>query len=305
MGDFPFSALGNVFGSVLGFIGANNARGQQAQQFEQSRILSQQQLDFQQAAAKNGIQWRVADAKAAGISPLVALGAPTFNPQAQGISAGGVPSDPTDYAGALGRAGQDISSAIGRTATAEQKAALAISTQRLANETKIADANVNMLNSQAAVNNARLMSTPPMASPVPGGGYMIPGQTQSGLGGSKNVPPEIVNANPNARHTQAGPPQPYIEWQNTPSGFSSQPPKASSKAEDEMGAPLMMEWLYKNRVGPMFGGTSGKPPLEVVRQRFPGATGTYWDYLNFEWRPTYHPSGKGAVGRYMDWRNSQ
>lgn len=49
---------------------------------KQNLALMQKQIDYQKEYAQNGIQWRVADAKKAGLHPLYALGAntPTYTP---------------------------------------------------------------------------------------------------------------------------------------------------------------------------------------------------------------------------------
>lgn len=69
---------------------------------------------IQRELAQNGLSWRVADARKAGINPLAALGAslPAGSPIAVG----------TDYGDlGLGRFGQDISRAMTAKMTAEQR----------------------------------------------------------------------------------------------------------------------------------------------------------------------------------------
>lgn len=69
---------------------------------------------LQKEFAQNGIRWKVADAKAAGIHPLAALGAQTqsYTPMVIG--------DP--MADALANAGQDIGGAINRQQTNQERA---------------------------------------------------------------------------------------------------------------------------------------------------------------------------------------
>lgn len=69
---------------------------------------------LQREFAQNAIQWKVADAKKAGVHPLYALGAPTmsFAPNAVGAA-----SDFSDF----GRAGQDISRALMAGQSQEQR----------------------------------------------------------------------------------------------------------------------------------------------------------------------------------------
>lgn len=72
------------------------------------------QADLQKQFAQKGIQWKVADAKAAGIHPLYALGANTvsYSP----VSVGG------GFESALPAMGQDISRAVEAVASAPERA---------------------------------------------------------------------------------------------------------------------------------------------------------------------------------------
>lgn len=76
---------GNLYNSVVN--GTDPNAGANAQQY----ALAQQNIALQREFAQNGIQWRVADAAKAGLSPLAALGAtePNFAP----VSAQVFPAD--------------------------------------------------------------------------------------------------------------------------------------------------------------------------------------------------------------------
>lgn len=63
------------------------------------------QASLQKQFAKNAIQWKVADAKAAGVSPLFALGAPTVSYQPNMVGDG-------PLGNALSDMGQDVSRAV-------------------------------------------------------------------------------------------------------------------------------------------------------------------------------------------------
>lgn len=80
-----------------------------------SKDTARENAAFQKEFAQQGIQWKVADAKKAGIHPLYALGAQThsFNPVVMQDSLGP----------ALSSAGQDISRAMQAAATQPQRAA--------------------------------------------------------------------------------------------------------------------------------------------------------------------------------------
>lgn len=89
------SGLGNLAGPLLGFAGNILGAKMQKDAYEPPSV------DY--TGAKKGIQWRVADAKAAGIHPLYALGAP-------GIGAGatiGASQEP-NYGDAVANLGQNL-----------------------------------------------------------------------------------------------------------------------------------------------------------------------------------------------------
>lgn len=104
-GGFDFSGVGGFLGGVgslagglAGLFGGGGVDyGAMASQNQFNQNLMNYQLQdawakmgeqerFQKEVAQNSILWRVADAKQAGVSPLVALGAPTFSAP---ISVGG------------------------------------------------------------------------------------------------------------------------------------------------------------------------------------------------------------------------
>lgn len=69
-------------------IGAGSSLLGGAIEADQARSISNRQMDLQKEFAQYGIQWKVADAKAAGIHPLAALGANTvsYSPISVGTS---------------------------------------------------------------------------------------------------------------------------------------------------------------------------------------------------------------------------
>lgn len=92
--------LGNLVSGGLNYL-----TGRRAQDLEQQR--NAENIALQKQFAQQGIQWKVADARAAGVHPMFALGANTvsFAPQ----SLGDVGTE------AMSRAGQDIGRAISST----------------------------------------------------------------------------------------------------------------------------------------------------------------------------------------------
>lgn len=111
------SGLGSIGSAVGSIFGANDAN-------KQSAKLAREQIQYQKDLAQAGIQWRVADAKAAGIHPLAALGSlPTYSP----VSANFQSPDFSGFSKAgqsLGRAVEAIQSSDQRKATEAYNAAM-------------------------------------------------------------------------------------------------------------------------------------------------------------------------------------
>lgn len=95
--------LGNLASAGINYFTGQQNRQQQAD-------MAQQNIALQREFAQSGIQWRVADAKAAGLHPLAALGAQTssFSPVSIGSS---------DF----GSMGQDVGRAIKAAGSAFQR----------------------------------------------------------------------------------------------------------------------------------------------------------------------------------------
>lgn len=70
----------------------------------ESKKMFKRQLQAQRQFAQQGIRWKVADARAAGISPLVALGASTTSPSFGNLG--------TPLGDAVGRAGESVGRSI-------------------------------------------------------------------------------------------------------------------------------------------------------------------------------------------------
>jgi len=95
-------------------IGAAAALGGGAASGDSARKLAHEQMDMQREFAQMGIRWKVADAKAAGIHPLYALGSP-------GASAAPISVGDTSPFQGLAAAGQDIGRAMDATRTRQER----------------------------------------------------------------------------------------------------------------------------------------------------------------------------------------
>lgn len=142
-------AAGSIGAGIIGNMG------------KEKEIANQKQF------AKEGIRWRVEDARAAGIHPALAMGAnvPSYTPVGLG----------SDGAEAVSSMGQDISRAVSATMTLPEKAdAFAQTSQRLQLE------NMSLQNDllRAEILGLTRPSSPPF--PLSDGGYPIAGQPASG-----------------------------------------------------------------------------------------------------------------------------
>lgn len=115
----PWGAVGGgVLGGLLGgFGGSGDNRNNN---MEDALSLLNAQAQLQREFAQNGIRWRVADAQAAGVHPLYALGGAgaTFSPG--GVSVGGDRSS-MDWGAFARDMGQDLSRAFDATRTENER----------------------------------------------------------------------------------------------------------------------------------------------------------------------------------------
>lgn len=239
LGDI-IGAIGNIVGGVI---------GQKSQQ-----KMAQQNIQLQKDFAQQGIRWKVADAQAAGIHPIYALGAPThsFSPVSVGDSLGS----------GIARAGQNIGRAVNSastlteraTATGEAMAALQVENQGLQNE---------MLKSQIA----RMRQTPNPPLPELGQLYGIPGQGQTA----------VPNISDKTERSGWNPSDPSMEshaiadtgWARSTDGtWALVPGKDVKNRVEDMSWYEAQHW-FRNNVAPFFSDSGFQGP-------FPAPTGSRW-----------------------------
>lgn len=107
-------------GSVLGALGAGVKYSSARDDRKSSEAIALQNIQMQKEFAKKGIQWKVDDARSAGVHPLFALGASTtsFSP----VSVG---SNLAEGASGFQQAGQDIGRAVNATLTSKDRGSAA------------------------------------------------------------------------------------------------------------------------------------------------------------------------------------
>lgn len=126
---------GQVLGAGLDLAGGFVSGGQNRQQLRHSD-------DMQREFAQNGIQWRVRDAKKAGISPLVALGSSPLMPFPQTMG------DPS--ADSFRSAGQDLSRAASAMMPDEERVRLKLQNRLLSSQIDESDARAEAIRSSVS-----------------------------------------------------------------------------------------------------------------------------------------------------------
>ncbi|UDN67567.1 DNA pilot protein [robinz microvirus RP_48] len=272
-----------------------NAYKAYEQQVQLTQAAAQWQREWESTMAQNSIGWRVADAQRAGVSPLVALGAPTFNPNPISIgnvspAAGGSPSmgggggssigasgaGPIDNSW-IGRLGANVGDIAAKALTPEDARAIAQGEITFNQNTAIKDEQIKGLK----IDNARKLAEARAANP--GAGINpLDGQNPA-LGKFTNKPPEVATVMPSQPQNIAGV---YGEVQinRTATGYTAVPSKQSGIQDQQFDNPLFASWFGRNNIGPDW-----TPPVNY-RGDFPGSVGIEWSGSRQQYVPIY-PSG--------------
>lgn len=243
-----------MLGSIIGGIGSIA-----------SGLFGKKQADknikMQREFAQSGIQWKVEDAKKAGIHPLYALGAQTHS--FQPVSAG-------DATASFAQAGQDVGRALDATSTSSQRTArFAEASAQLSLE------NMSLQNQMLASQIAKLRQgqAPPMAG---ADRYLVDGQVQSGL--IQDDPLERRASDPSNLSREAGAVS-ESGLLRTPSGHA---PVYSHDAKDRLEEDLIgqLQWSLRNRILPTYLGGNWNPPDIPLKPgymwAFDAITGEYY-----------------------------
>jgi len=248
-------AAGNIIGGLMGFRDKDKDR--------------QKQKEF----AQNAIQWKVSDARKAGVHPLYALGAQTnaFAP----VSVGG-----TDLGAGIAAAGQDVSRAVAANSSTATKASAyqstveALTVQRMGLENQLLGSQIAKIN-QTGV-------TPP--APSPGDRYLLDGQGNSPL---INVQPmSRTTVSPSASYQEPGA-LPDVGFAKTGTGGYAPVMSHDVKQRLEEDPIGMLMWNFRNRLLPTVG-LSSMPPADAP---FPPGR-DYWLYDPFSSEYRAHRSAR-------------
>lgn len=187
-----------------------------------NRSSMKEQIKYQREFAQHGIRWRVADAQAAGLHPLYALGAntPSYSPVYSSDAMGP----------ALAAAGQDIGRAVAAGMTKEERAVAALSMRKLEAELAESDARRVVLRTEALRNLSEIGAGRGMPSVNMPEADLIP-ENASTAGGAILKAPEITMSRPGDAGMVAGPAGPAFREFALPGGGKVSLPDASSVGE--------------------------------------------------------------------------
>lgn len=259
-------AIGGAVGGLLGGVGSVIGAGMSG---ANAAAINQANYEHQKEFAQNGIRWRVADAKAAGLHPLAALGAQTssYTPSA-------VVGDSPDFS-FLRDIGQNVGRAIDAKSTAAERAAnkakidqgtdLELEGKSLDNEYKRALIRGETQDQALRLANAAVRSSwsqqlpPPMPSLAPDGSLM-PGQgNATSPGGIETKPAEIVVNEPGRPGQERGSITELGFMRTNDGGYT---PVMSADAKNRLEEDIVgtLNWNSRNRLAAWFDLDFAKPP---------------------------------------------
>lgn len=233
--------------------GASLLGGSMAQ--NSAEKVAERNIALQKEFAQSGIQWKVEDAKAAGVHPLYALGASThsFSPVTVG----------SPMAEGMNQAGQHVGRAITATQSHQDRlnspmTALALERAGLENEllrSQIRNANSAQVGPAMPTMDQRML--------VDGqGDTTIPGITVArggGRGGGSQWPQPTL---PGYTYSEPGA-VPDVGWSRTPTGWAPIPSKEAQERMEDMW-PAQIAWMLRNHLMPTAGFQTARPPSELL-----------------------------------------
>lgn len=254
------SILGSYFGHKLS---ADSAK-------KSARADRELNEDF----ARNGVKMRVADAKAAGISPLAAL---AFQPPSVSPSMVG----DTSMGGFVRDMGQDISRAVNATSTQSERVFRALALEKAGLENDILRSQLNRLN-----------SPPPPPFPSPGGNNM------GGMVDPQALRPTASSPFNSAQDVGAVADYAYAR---TPWGLTIVPGKDIKERIEDQIVPETM-WALRNMLSPNLSISHPRPsPVEFPLP--PGYTKWEWSVFRQGFVPAgrVRSFGKTSMGQGRSW----
>lgn len=285
------SAIGGAIGGIAGGVAGIISGGQSAASAER---LNQLNYEHQKEFAQNGIRWKVADAKAAGLHPLAALGAST----AQYTPATALGDSP-DWS-FLSDMGQNIGRAVDAKRTqqerveqqAKQDAAFRLKAENQKAENDLIRAQTASIQQDMALRQAkaseqavRTQQQVPAMPSLRRDGSVIAGQGDAtSPAGIETKPAEIVVNDPQTRTAEAGS-HPDKRWLRTSTGGYQ--PVRSEAAQNALEDDIVGSFRYdmRNGLANMANNQDNAPPRAFLPDGGRGNYFWFWDGVLGEWYP--------------------
>lgn len=274
---------GAAIAAGASLVGSALASRSSGKQVDAQEAINEQNLKMQREFAQEGIRWRVADAKAAGIHPLYALGAslPSYSPSTF------IPGETGHLGQGIAQAGDYIGRAVDATRTSDERTrerlnALAIERGEL---------EADLLRSRIALLEQQRNPPIPALNPK----QMIPGQadadrlgltvTHADAPGHVEIKPQQVTPPSPVRNFQEPSPVTDLGFAWTGSGYAPVPSKDVKERMEDVTVPQLM-WGWRNNVLPNIPGQGKPPPAHLIPEGF---NDWRWSYSKQEWQPHYNP----------------
>lgn len=283
MAGFMDGGFGGLVGAAANIIGG--IMGQNSAENTAANNISNQ-VRF----ARNAIQWKVRDAKDAGVHPLFALGAPTTsfsnvsssNALGEGIAA----------------AGQDLGRAVNAFSSQEEKA-MTIAGAKLELEGKQIDNDIK----RATLADLTRRTLAPGSPPSLNDRFLVDGQNSAAaVNPLVKVSPMKQTANqPGVPHIEPGA-NPAVGYARTKTGWMPIPgQQVKEQIED---SPLEWAWMASNVLGPMFGANESPPPFPAPKGYVWGMNPLTFSYELFDISSPmdmFGPGGRAKLSRYKNY----
>lgn len=285
------SAIGGAIGGIAGGVAGLFSSGQSSASAERLNRLN---YEHQKEFAQNGIRWKVADAKAAGLHPLAALGAST----AQYTPATAIGDSP-DWS-FLADAGQSIGRAVDAKRTQQERveqqqkqdAAFALKAENQKAENDLIRAQTASIQQDMVLRQAkaseqavRTQQQVPAMPSLGRDGSVIAGQGDAtSPAGIEAKPAEIVVNDPQTRTAEAGS-HPDKRWLRTSTGGYQ--PVRSEAAQNALEDDIVGSFRYdmRNGLANMANSQDNAPPRAFLPDGGRGNYFWFWDGILGEWYP--------------------
>lgn len=274
--------IGELIGGVSKLIGGYMNQNAQENANAANQAQWQTSQAYQHLANTHNIQWKVADAKAAGLHPLAALG---VQPAGGPASAVGV-SPETGMGDAVSGMGQDISRAL-RANETQQKRSQAFDENIRALDLENRSLQNEFLRSRIAKERAALNP----AIPEIGQRWLVPGQGDTAQ--IKMSPFELTPGEPGKPWMEPGAVSDLGHGRTT-GGYAPVPSKQmQERIEDNWLA--QMAWAYRNQILPTIFKSAETPPGHAAPEGYEWR----WNAIRGEYRPARR---RGPWGLFKEWK---